>query len=110
MFDFLTFKQTKNKRDLLDVETILQSSLKPISPRPEFIQNLHRGLMDYTFTSSESPDLDIKKMILFAVIGVVSMIFVFSLWIRLIVVIISSIGMLQTSERKKVMDRVDRAR
>ncbi|MFZ2097560.1 MAG: hypothetical protein WAV05_13060 [Anaerolineales bacterium] len=103
MFDFLTFKRDKSKRDLLDIETILQSSLKPISPRPEFIQSLQRSLMDYTFPSSDSADLDIKKMILFAVVGFVSMIFIFSLWIRLIVVIISSIGMLQTSKSKKVL-------
>jgi hypothetical protein len=101
MFDFLTFKRDKSKSDLLDIETILQSSLKPISPRPEFIHSLQHSLMDYTFPSSDSTDLEIKKMFLFALIGFVSMIFIFSLWIRLIVVIISSIGMLQTSKRKK---------
>lgn len=102
MFDFMTYRRNKIKRDLLDIETILQSSLKPVSPRPEFIQNLHRGLMEYTFPQSESSDFDLKKMVIFGLIGFVSMIFVFSLWIRMIVVVISALGMIQSSKRRKV--------
>ena len=90
------------KRDLLDIESILQSSLKPVSPRPEFIQNLHRGLMEYTFPQPESSDFDLKKAVIFAFLGFISMVFVISLWIRLIVVIISSLGMIQSSKQKKV--------
>ena len=105
MFVLSFFKRNKNKKDLLDIETILQSSLKPVSPRPEFIQSLQRGLLDYSFPSSESTDLDIRKMLLFVFIGFVSMVFIFSLWIRLIVVVISSIGMLQTSKRKKALEK-----
>ena len=86
--------------DLLDIESILQSSLKPVSPRPEFIQNLHRGLMEYTFPSVETAD-DLKRTAIFAVIGLASMIVVFSLWIRLIVVLISTLGMIQASLHKK---------
>jgi hypothetical protein len=100
MFDLFPFTRNKGKKELLDIETILQSSLKPVSPRPEFIQDLQRGLLDYTFPS-ESTDLDIRKMLLFTLIGFVSLVFVLSLWLRLIVVVISSIGMLQTSRRKK---------
>ncbi len=99
MFDFLPIKRKKIKRDILVIESILQSSLKPVSPRPEFIQNLHRGLMEYTFPQQESSDIDIKKAIIFALLGFVSMVFVISLWIRLIVVIISTLGMIQSSKR-----------
>jgi hypothetical protein len=99
MFDFMPIKRKKIKRDILDIESILQSSLKPVSPRPEFIQNLHRGLMEYTFPQQESSDIDIKKAIIFALLGFVSMVFVISLWIRLIVVIISTLGMIQSSKR-----------
>jgi hypothetical protein len=102
MFDFITIKRKKIKRDLLDIESILQSSLKPVSPRPEFIQNLHRGLMEYTFPEPESSEIDLKKAAIFALVGFVSLLFVLSLWIRLIVVIISTLGMLQSSKGKKV--------
>jgi hypothetical protein len=105
MFTLFPFTRNKNKKDLLDIESILQSSLKPVSPRPEFIHDLQRGLLDYTFPS-ESTDLDIRKMLLFTFVGFVSMVFVLSLWLRLIVVIISSIGMLQTSKRKKLMGKI----
>lgn len=108
MFDFSIFKRNKNKKDLLDIETILQSSLKPVSPRPEFIQSLQHGLLEYTFPSSESTDLDIRKMLLFVFIGFVSMVFIFSLWIRMIVVVISSIGMLQTSKQKRALGKYKR--
>lgn len=102
MFDFMINKREKIKRDMLDIESILQSSLKPVSPRPEFIQNLHRGLMEYTFPQPEPSDFDLKKAIVFALVGFLSMVFVISLWIRLIVVIISTLGMIQSSKRKKV--------
>ena len=87
--------------DLPDIESILQSSLKPVSPRPEFIQNLHRGLMEYSFPDSGASDQELKKAALFALVGLVSLAFIFTLWIRLILIIISTLGMLQTTRRKK---------
>jgi hypothetical protein len=95
-------KRKQYRSDILDIETILQSSLKPVSPRPEFIQNLQRGLMDYTFPEIESSDIDLKKIIIFGFIGLTSLVFIFSLWLRIIVVIISTLGMIQSSKQKKV--------
>jgi hypothetical protein len=100
MFNFLPFRRKKQLWDLPDIEMILQSSLKPVSPRPEFIQSLHHGLMEYTFPSQEPSAMDIQKTAVFAMVGLVSLVFVFSLWIRLIMVIISALGMLQASKRK----------
>jgi hypothetical protein len=100
MFDFLPFRRKKKLWDLPDIEMILQSSLKPVSPRPEFIQSLQRGLMDYTFPAQEPSEVDLKKTAVFALVGLVSFVFVFSLWIRLIMVIISTMGMLQASKQR----------
>ncbi len=86
--------------DLPEIETVLQTSLRPVSPRPEFIQSLYHGLMDFTFPEPEPSGTDLKKTAIFALVGVVSLVFVFSLWIRLIMVIISTLGMLQASKRK----------
>jgi hypothetical protein len=101
MFNFVGFKRKKYRKDLIDVETILQSSLKPVSPRPEFIKNLQKGLMDYTFSPSDSSEIDIKKVIIFGILGITSLFLVFSLWIRLIIVIISTLGMIQSSKQKR---------
>jgi hypothetical protein len=101
MLDFLSFRRKNSARDLLDIENILQSRLKPISPRPEFIQSLHRGLMEYTYPEAGTSGLEIKKTAIFALVGVVSLLFVFSLWIRLIMVIISTLGMIQASRQQK---------
>jgi hypothetical protein len=101
MFNFKRPKHRRVKRNLLDIESILQTSLKPVSPRPEFIQSLHRGLMDYTFPQPESSEFDFKKTILFALVGFLSMVFVVSMWVRLIMVIISTLGMIQSSKQKK---------
>ena len=95
-------KRKQYRSDILDIETILQSSLKPVSPRPEFIQNLQRGLMDYTFPEIESSDIDLKKIIIFGIIGLTSLVFIISLWLRIIVVIISTLGMIQSSKQNKV--------
>jgi hypothetical protein len=101
MFGFLPFRQKNNSRDLLDIETILQSSLKPVSPRPEFIHNLRRGLMEYTFLGIDGTELDVGKTAIFALLGLVSLVFIFSLWIRLIMVFISTLGMLQSTRKKR---------
>ncbi len=101
MFNFLQSRRKKRSMDILDIETILQSGLKPITPRPEFIQNLHRSLMEYTFSEPESSGFDVKRTALMALIGMVSLIFVLSLWLRLIVVIISTLGMIQAGRQKK---------
>jgi hypothetical protein len=102
MFNIFRPKPKRVKRNLMDVETILQSSLRPVSPRPEFIRTLHKGLMEYTFPQPESSEYDIKKTIIFALLGFASLVFVFSLWIRLILVILSTLGMIQSSKMKKV--------
>ncbi len=101
MFDFLSFRRKKSSWDIPDIETVLQSRLKPVSPRPEFIQNLHRGLMEFTFPEPEPTGSEIKRAALFALLGFVGLALVFSLWIRLIMVVISTLGMLQLSKRKK---------
>jgi len=100
MFNFLGINRKHYRRNLLDIETILQSSLKPVSPRPEFIQSLQKGLMEYTFPPAEESEFDVKKVLLFALVGFTGLVFVFSLWVRLIVVIISTLGMIQSSKRK----------
>lgn len=100
MFSFLGRNRKRYKRDLIDIESILQASLKPVTPRPEFIQSLQKGLMDYTFPQSESSEIDLKKTIFFALLGFSGLVFVFSLWLRLILVIISTLGMIQSSKRK----------
>ena len=100
MFNFTGYKRKKNRKDLFDIETILQSSLKPVSPRPEFIKNLQKGLMEYSFPQVNSSEVDLKKTILFAMVGLTGMVFVLSIWVRLIVVIISALGMIQSSKKK----------
>jgi hypothetical protein len=100
MFKFPGYKRKKNRKDLFDIETILQSSLKPVSPRPEFIKDLQKGLMEYSFPQVDSSEVDLKKTILFAMVGLTGMVFVFSIWVRLIIVIISALGMIQSSKKK----------
>lgn len=94
-------KRKQYRSDILDIETILQSSLKPVSPRPEFIQNLQKGLMDYTFPQIESSDIELKKVIIFGIIALTSMVFILSLWVRIIVVIISTLGMIHSSKQNE---------
>ncbi len=90
------------KRNLIDIESILQTSLKPVSPRPEFIQDLHKGLMEYTFPELESSGYDIKKPLLFALVGMAGMLVIVSLWVRLLLVILSTIGMIQSAKHRKM--------
>ncbi len=102
MFNFTGMNRRRPKRDLSTIEAILQSSLKPVSPRPEFIRNLHKGLMDYTFPQPQAGDADLVKTVLFGMAGLASMVFVISLWVRLIIVVISTLGMLTSSKRTRI--------
>jgi hypothetical protein len=57
--------------------------------------------MEYTFSQTASSEIDIKKVVIFALLGITGLVFVFSLWIRLIVVVVSTLGMLQSSKQKR---------
>jgi hypothetical protein len=101
MFAYHRIKPKRTKRDLMDVESILESGLRPISPRPEFIQSLHKGLVNDTFPELESPGYDLRKPFVIGLIGLLSLIFILSVWIRLLLVIMSTVGMIQASKRKR---------
>ncbi len=104
MFKVFGIKRKSFKNDLLDIESILQASLKPVSPRPEFIHTLHKGLMEYTFPQPESSELNLPRLFIIAMISFFSLAFVLSIWIRLVIVIISALGMIQSSKGKKRSD------
>jgi hypothetical protein len=101
----MRLKRKQYTKDLFDIESLLQSSLKPVSPRPEFIQSLQKGLMEYTFPQNESSETDIKKVVLFSFIGLTGLLFVFSMWARLVLLIISTLGIVQSSKRNKLLNR-----
>ncbi|OGO32435.1 MAG: hypothetical protein A2136_11265 [Chloroflexi bacterium RBG_16_54_11] len=101
MMNMMGLNRKRASEDLHDIEEILQSNLKPVSPRPEFIQNLQKGLMEYTFLSPDDSEVDLLKTVVFAFVGFAGLVFVLSLWVRLMVVIISTLGMIQSSRRKK---------
>jgi hypothetical protein len=61
--------------------------------------------MDYSFPYPDEAEVDLKKAIIFAFFGFAGLVFVFSLWIRLVLVLISTVGMLQTSKRGKFLKR-----
>ncbi len=102
MRDLFGLNRKRKLDEILNIESMLQSSLKPVSPRPEFIKNLEKGLMDYTFPQEENLEFDLKKALIFAFLGLAGLVLFFSLWIRLIVVIISAMGMIQSSRQKRL--------
>ncbi len=94
-------KNKKGKRDLVAVESILESGLQPVSPRREFIDNLHTGLMNYTYGDLDEPKVDIRRPLVFAMIGVIGLFFLFSIWVRLMLVVLSALGMIQSTKNKR---------
>jgi hypothetical protein len=58
--------------------------------------------MEYSFPQLETSEIDIKKPLLFGLVGLISMVFVVSLWVRLVLVIFTTLGMIQSVKRKKV--------
>lgn len=94
-------KKSVGANELINLEAILKSSLKPVSPRPEFIHDLQKGLIEYTLSPEMQADVDMKKAILYAFFGFAGLVLVFSIWLRLILVIISTLGMIQSSKQRK---------
>jgi hypothetical protein len=94
-------RNNKGKQNLERVESVLESGLQPVSPRPEFIQNLHKGLMNYNMIEIDDTSQDIRRPLVFALIGIIGLFFLFSLWIRFMLVILSALGMIQSSRNRK---------
>jgi hypothetical protein len=94
-------KYKKAKPDLVVVESILESGLQPVSPRREFIETLHTGLMNYTYGELDEPEKDFRRPLVFALIGVIGLFFLFSIWVRLMLVVLSAMGMIQSTKKRR---------
>ena len=84
---------------LTEMENVLGAALEPVTPRPEFILNLRRGLMNYSFPEPETDKTEIARNALLVLAGAVGTVVLFSLGVRVVAAVVSALGLLQYSSR-----------
>lgn len=100
LFDLLGQPKSRSSERLAELETLLGAVIKPVMPRPEFIQDLRNSLIDYSFPE---PQLSKKVKLqnpLFVLVGAVSTLVVFSVGMRIVAAIASTVGLLRYSGRQ----------
>ena len=99
----------KNTGDLTEVNEIeyhLRSSLKPISPRPDYIKNLHNRLTD---ASQLQVTFDRNKPIqylIIGVVGVVSFLLITVTTLRMLLSILGILGLVRYEKRQGSRDNL----
>ena len=92
--DGLTFWEKKlTEPDLMNIETILKSTLKPVTPRPEFVQELRRGLMSHSIPGKNGSKHESENNIMLVVFSFLGAAFLLSLGIRAIASLVGLLGL-----------------
>ena len=86
----MTVSQVK-KNDLQDFEKLVETSFRPVNPRPEFVQQLHQRLTDPLLPTVRFPRKATSQFLLFISVGVIGGIVFIVTLIRLVKALIDLI-------------------
>ena len=87
-------KRIFRKPNMPDVENILIGALRPVTPRPEFVQHLRRRLQDTTIPSVKVPTMVKSHMAILITASVLGSLLVVLTNSRAIISLISTLGAL----------------
>jgi hypothetical protein len=65
-----------SNQEIVNMELLLQSSLKPVTPRPGFVEGLRNGLMNYSYLTAEPGEKEMPRNIIIVIAGFFSAVFV----------------------------------
>jgi hypothetical protein len=101
----LNWRRKLDDQEVTELETMLDATLLPITPRPGFVQELRYGLLNYSPVSiSREPKF--HERILLVLAGIFSIAFFISMSIQSIVAIIGAISMLHYFRRQTQKKRI----
>jgi hypothetical protein len=90
-----------SKLKIEELEKILQVSLRPMVPSPDFVRHLRQRLTDYDIPVVQyQPTTQKKQLLLLAIASLISGVFLLLTGSRLILALLGSIGLLQHFRRQ----------
>ena len=89
-----------------EIEYRLSSSLKPLSPRPDYITNLHGRLTDTSRLHVTFDRNSPFRYLLFGIVSVVSFLLIFVTTIRIFLSILGILGLVRYVKRQKTREEL----
>lgn len=90
----------------MGMEAVLENVLHPIVPRPQFVDSLRKGLMDYDFIEQEGDSSLSQQDVIVILAGFFSAAILLSLGIRLLMTLIGAIGIIHYQRRQNNRKRI----
>jgi len=95
----------KGPTEYLGLERHLKATLKPVSPRPEFVGDLQRKLTQRALHPELDAQLENGQVLLIIAVSLLSVVLVVVMSVRAIAMLASAIGMLQHIRRQAREER-----
>jgi hypothetical protein len=89
----------KGTSDYRGLETHLQATLRPVTPRPEFVGDLHRKLSHRAQHPELYAELEHGQVLLMIAISLLSIVLLLVLSARAIAMLVSALGFIQQTRR-----------
>lgn len=99
------WKKKIDNNQRIGMESVLDYVMHPMPPRPQFVDSLRKGLMDYEFLDgAKNQELNNQKTILIFA-GFFSAALLLSIGIRILMSFLGMIGILHYQRRKMQLSR-----
>lgn len=92
----------------MGMEAVLENVLHPIVPRPQFVDGLRKGLMEYDFFEDEGDSSISQQDIIVILAGFFSAAILLSIGIRLLMTLIGALGIIHYQRRQMHQKRIGR--
>jgi hypothetical protein len=92
--------------EITDLEVLLDSTLQPVKPRPEYVNDLRKRLLDPTVPSITMPADKAGQYLILALASGIGGVFVVVMNLRAMLSFLSALGVLQLIKRQLEQKRV----
>ena len=81
----LNFRRKLSGEEVMSIETVLGSVMRPVAPRAEFIHSLRERVLASSFPEAEKIEKQTKQNIVMLVLSLMGVTLILGVWIRVIV-------------------------
>lgn len=93
-------------REVGEIEHHLRSSLRPITPREDYINHLHHRLTDTTRLQVTNDRNQPLRYFVVGVVGIVSLLLIIVTTLRMLLSILGILGLMRHVKRQKTQDKL----
>jgi hypothetical protein len=102
----LGWKKKIDDSQRMGMESVLESMLHPIAPRPQFVDSLRKGLMAYDMLEETGDSSINQQNIILIFAGFFSVALLLSIGIRVLMTLIGAIGIIHYQKRHMHRNRI----